>query len=423
MDGVYETANTATVDMSKVKKVTTYGGGAACGDNEFNATEATFAVSKPNSKALKAWATAPQKGNLPGIDTQKIKVYLRKTAADYPKWDPETAASLGPVLSQLWSPPEGGGKKLDSALANEIGQGLSLLYSSSDIQPRVEKAGGQDIDINGSSDKNGAEEFYKLITFQYPASYYKNKTPVSWTPDVSATVTPTYWGSWDNTDGKMQIEIDGQNFCKSSLMLINPNNNFGYWYNDTVTSLPEVDTGGLQANWNSFSNAKAGPLIEFIVGSMNGNIPPTTVFSAEANGVYLKYQADFDTTSYGNVSFRYDLGNDFASNDIVSAFIPDGATLGLPFGMAGKATYGIIAPYVNPFLAQLGIGAGFTDTSWKSAVDGARVEIPNAIVQETTNILLDLLQNVGSLFQHRPEINGPPIQNNMGNDQAGGDGT
>ena len=423
MDGVYETANTATVDLAKVGKVDIAGAGAACGGFvEFKTPGGTFAVSESNSKALKAWAEAPKKGNLPGIDTSKIKVYLRKDASDNPKIDVMAAVAMGYTLADLYKGGEGG-TPLDPKLAEEMGQGVALLISKSDVKLRLEKAIGQDIDTNGTSDKNAAEECYKLLTLQYPVSYYKNKTPVSYTPDISATLTPTYWGSWNNDAGKIQFKINEQNFCKSSLMIINTNSDFGYWYNDTVTSLDEVNTDGLEANWNSFSNAKAGSLIQFIVGSTNGNIPLTTVFSAQANGVYLKYQADFDTTSYGNVSFRYDLGNDFAGNNIVSAFIPDGATLGLPVGMAGKATYDLIAPYVNPFLAQLGIGAGFTDTSWKDAVDGVRIDLQNPIIQETTNILLDLANAIGTLLQTRPDTQRPPIQNNMGNDQAGGDGT
>jgi hypothetical protein len=411
MDGVYETENTATVDLSKVGKVTNNGGGNACGGFvEFNAPQGTIAISKPNTKALKAWATAPKKG--PGIDPGRIKVYLRKTAADYPKWDPETAASLGPALAALWRPPEGT-TPLKASLANEIGEGLSLLYSSSDIQPRVEKAGGQDIDINGASDKNGAEELYKFLTLQYPVSHYKNKTPVSWTPDISATVTPSYFGSWNDESGKIQFEIDGENFCKSSLMIINPNSDFGYWYNNTVTSLPTLTTNG-KGNWSSFSSAKKGPLIEWIVGSLNGNVPPTQIWSEQSNGVYAKVSLNFDTTSYGSFAFRYDIGNSFAGNTFASKVLPDGMDFALPAGRAGLFVYEQVAPFIDPLLAELGIGAGFTDTSWKNGVDATKVDVLNTTAQEATNILLNLIDEVGTLFEARPDVQrNSPVQNSM----------
>lgn len=418
MDGVYETTNTATVDLTKVGKVTINGAGASCGGfSEFKTPAATFAVSEPNSKALKAWATAPKKGNLPGIDPERTKIYLRKDVSDNPKIDVLTAIGMGYSLAEIYKGGEGG-TPLDSKLAQEIGQGVGFIVNSSDVKLNLEKAIGQDIDKNGTSDQNGAEEAYKLLTLQYPVSYYKNKTRVNWRPDLSATLTPSYWGSWNDENGKIQFEIDGENFCKSSLMTINTYKDFGYWYNNTVTSLPTVNTDDLQSNWTSFKNSQSGPLIEFIVGSANGNIPPTQIWRGQSNGVYAQFQADFDTTSYGRFAFRYDIGNDFADNNFASAVLPDGAQFFLPFGRAALVTYEQIAPLVPVFLDNLGIGAGFTDTSWKNSADGIKTELEIPLVQETTNLLLDLLQGVGTLFETRPEITRPPVQNNMGNEQS-----
>ena len=427
MDGVYETTNTATVDLSKVKKVTNFGGGNACGGFvEFNAPQGTIAVSKPNTKALKAWATAPKKGNLPGIDTSKTKVYLRKNASDIPQWTPEAAATLGPALAALWKPPEGM-TPLKSSLANEAGQGLSLLFSNGDIKLRVEKAAAKNIDINGTSDKNGAKEFYKFISFQRPVSYYRNKTPVSWTPDISATVSPSYWGSWNDESGKIQFEIDGENFCKSSLMLINPYADFGYWYNSVVGAgdVPEVDLDDLQAKWNSFRSAKLEPFTEFVVGSLNNNIPLSTVFRAASNGVSVEYQADFDVRSYGNFSCTYILGNPFGSNAIVSPLLPDGITIGLPVGAIGNAGAGVIRPIINNFLTQMAGGAGSTGDVFQAGIDGVRNTVITPIVNAVTNILLDTSpgSSTDTLQETRPGLNGPGTQNNMGSDQAGGDGT
>ena len=418
MDGVYETANTATVDLSKVKKVTNNGGGNACGGFvEFKTPGGTFEVSKPNTKALKAWATAPKKGNLPGIDPGKTKVYLRKDSSDNPKIDLLTYIGMGYNLSQLYKGGEGG-TPLDSQLAQEISRGVGFVVDKSDVKLRLEKAIGQDIDINGTSDKNGAEEAYKLFTLQYPVSYYKNKTPVSWTPDISATLTPSYWGSWNNTNGKIQFEIDGQNFCKSSLMIINTNTDLGYWYNNTVTSLPTVTTDDLESNWNSFTNSQKGPMAEFIVGSANGNIPPYQIWRGASNGVWGTFGLDYDATSYGSFSFRYDLGNDFAHNNIWSTIFPDGARFELPVARAGKYTYEQIAPLVPFFLDKFSIGAGFTDTSWKDQVNETRNTLETPTIQETTNILLDIFQGIGTLFETRPDVRGPTLQQNNMQEQS-----
>lgn len=421
MDGVYETQDAATVDLAIVGAVKNINTSDPCG-GEFKTPDITLAVSEANSKALEAWATAPKKGNSTGIDTEKIKVYLRRGPSDNPKIDTLTAIAMGFTLAELFKGGEGG-TPLNPVLAGQIAQTVRFIVDRKDVKPRLAQAIGADIDINGSSDKNGAEEFYQLKTFQYPASYYKNQIPVSWKPNVSATLTPTYWGSWNDTGGKIKFEIGEESFCKSSLMIVNTNKDLGYWYNDTVTSLPIVNTDNLQARWEAFANNAKGPLMEFIIGSYNGNVPPNQIWSFASDGAYAKFNANFDRTFYGGLAFHYLLGSSFPNNGAYSLFLPDGVDVEIPVGMGGQVLFETLQPVINNLFDSIGLGAGLQKTEFDNGVNSARVQIPNGIIQKVTNILMDLLKPAGSILEHREEIKGPPIQKYQNNDMSGDDTT
>ena len=424
MDGVYETSNTATVDLVKVGKVTINDAGASCGGfGEFKTPGGTFPVSEPNTKALNAWAEAPKKGNMRrGIDTSRIKVYLRKNASDNPKIDVMSAIAMGYSLAALYKGGGEGGTPLDPKLNEEIAQGVGLLINASDVKPRLEKAIGADIDIKGTSDKSAAKEYFKFMSLQRPVSYYQNKTSVSYVPDISATLTPSYWGSWNDDNGKIQFKINGESFCKSSLMIINTNSDFGYWYNAVVGGgdIPAVNLDDLQAKWNSFTSAKLEPFTAFAVDSLNGNIPLSTVFRAASNGVSIEYQADFDSRSYGSFSLTYILGNPFGDNAVVSPYLPDGVEVRFPAGLVGKAFAGAVRPIINNILTEVAGGAGQTQNVFQGGIDGIRGAVVTPIVNAITNLLMDTSpeSSTDTLNKTREGLNGPETQNDMGEERA-----